>query len=146
MEHKILIVDDEASIRLILKEAFAGAYEVLTASEGLAAVELIKRERPALVFLDIKMPGISGLEVLRLVRDAGSSSVVWMLTGEDDLEVALGTLKMGAAGYLTKPFDVEKVRDIARSIVDAGDRKAAHDTRDDKPWKVERKAEKKRKS
>jgi two-component system response regulator (stage 0 sporulation protein F) len=135
MSHKILIVDDEENVRLVVKEAFSGAYQVLTAFDGVSAVELIKRERPTVVFLDIKMPGISGVEVLRLVKEAGVSSIIWMLTGEEDLETALKTLQLGAAGYLTKPFEVSKLRDIVLNEIENVSMKGKSD---DKPWRVEK--------
>ena len=138
MPHKILIVDDDVNIRFVIKEAFAGAYQVFTAAEGLAAVEIIKKERPTLVFLDIKMPGPSGLDVLQLIKDAGLSPIIWMLTGEEDLEVALRTLKMGAAGYLTKPFEVQKIRDIVVNAILDNEKKEQHDTGGDKPWRVKK--------
>ena len=138
MQHKILIVDDEANVRFVIKEAFSGAYQVFTAAEGQAAIEIIKKERPMLVFLDIKMPGPSGLEVLQLIKETGHSPIIWMLTGEEDLEVALKTLKMGAAGYLTKPFEVQKLREIVNNAVLDGERKAQHDTREDKPWRIKK--------
>ena len=138
MQHKILIVDDEANVRFVIKEAFSGAYQVFTAAEGQAAIEIIKKERPMLVFLDIKMPGPSGLEVLQLIKETGHSPIIWMLTGEEDLEMALKTLKMGAAGYLTKPFEVQKLREIVNNAVLDGERKAQHDTREDKPWRIKK--------
>jgi len=135
MAHKILVVDDEESLRLVLKHAFAGVYEVLTAAGGEAAVEIIGREKPALVFLDIRMRGISGLEVLRKVKGSNSAPVIWMLTGEDDLDTAMEALRLGADGYLTKPFDVGQVRDIAENVIAGRERKIHHDTSEDKPWK-----------
>lgn len=138
MQHKILIVDDEESVRFVIKEAFSHAYQVFTAAEGLIAVEIIKKEQPTLVFLDIKMPGISGLEVLRLVKEAGLSPVIWMLTGDEDLEIALMTLNMGASGYLTKPFDMQKIRDIVLNAIIGSEQKEQHDTRGEKPWRVQK--------
>ncbi|MFA6434542.1 MAG: response regulator [Elusimicrobiales bacterium] len=139
MRHKILIVDDEENIRFVIKETFSQAYQVFTASEGQTAVEIIKKERPTLVFLDMKMPGISGLEVLRRIKETGFSPVIWMLTGDEDLDLALKTLKMGASGYLTKPFEIKKIREIALGVIEGSDRKAQHDTRADKPWRVKKK-------
>ena len=139
MQHKILIVDDEENVRFVIKETFSHSYQVFTAAEGNTAIEIIKKERPTLVFLDMKMPGISGLDVLRLVKEAGLNPVIWMLTGEEDLDLALKTLKMGAAGYLTKPFEIKKIREIVLSTVSGSDMKEQHDTRGDKPWTVKRK-------
>lgn len=139
MRHKILIVDDEENIRFVVKEALSRTYQVFTAAEGVSAVDIIKAERPTLVFLDVKMPGMSGLEVLQLIKETGLTPVIWMLTGDEDLELALKTLKMGATGYLTKPFEIKKIRDIALSVVTGSDEKAHHDTHGDKPWRVKKK-------
>ncbi len=138
MRYKILIVDDETNVRFVIKEALLGAYQVFTAAEGLAAMEIVKKERPMMVFLDIKMPGPSGLEVLRLIKETGLNPVIWMLTGEEDMDVAIQTLKMGAAGYLTKPFEVQKIRDIVMNAVDDSRKKEQHDTRGDRPWRVKK--------
>jgi len=136
MQHKILVVDDEENIRTVLKQAFSGLYHVLTASEGRTAMELIKSESPVFVFLDIKMPGFSGLEVLKQIKESGLSPVIWMLTGEDDLEIALDSLKLGATGYLTKPFEISKVRDIVNNTISESERREQHDTSGDKPWEI----------
>ena len=141
MERKILIVDDEAKVRDIIKKIFSDEYSVLEASEGISAMKIITQERPALVFLDITMPNMSGIEVLKLIKDTDVSCVIWMLTGNDDIEMALKTLKMGAAGYLTKPFDVQKMRDITQGIMNNCDREAKHLAPNDKPWHVEKEEE-----
>ncbi|MBU2572925.1 MAG: response regulator [Elusimicrobia bacterium] len=135
--NKILIVDDEENIRFILKEAFAGEYAVFTASEGLSAVEIIKEERPAMVFLDINMPGLDGVAVLKLIKGTGQSPVIWMLTGVEDLETVLQTLNMGASGYITKPFDVGKIREIVSSTMTASERKERRNP-NDKPWQIKK--------
>lgn len=138
MQHKILIVDDEENIRFILKAAIPNTYQVLTAANGLAAVEVIKKEKPTLVFLDMKMPGISGLEVLGLVKETGINPVIWMVTGEEDLEVALKALQTGAAGYLTKPIEVKKIRDIISNTIAQADQKEHHETPSGRPWQVKK--------
>lgn len=141
MERKILIIDDETKVREIIKKIFSDEYTVLEASEVLSAMKIITQERPTLIFLDINMPNISGIEVLKLIKDTDVSSVIWMLTGNDDIDMALKTLKMGAAGYLTKPFDVQKMRDITQGIMNNCDRKEKHLAPNDKPWTVEKKEE-----
>lgn len=140
MEQKIMIVDDEENVRRMVAEAFSGVYTVITTADGAEAVKLIESERPALVFLDIRMPGLSGLEVLKTVKEKGSGAIIWMLTGEEDLETASTALQLGAAGYLTKPFEVARLRQIAASAIESvteeGKNLAAQA---DKPWRVEKK-------
>ena len=139
MKHKILIVDDEENILLVVKEAFVGKYEVLTANAGPAALEIIKREKPAFIFLDIKMPGMSGLEVLDQVKYTGVDTIVWMLTGEEDLEVAASTLESGARGYITKPFDIEVIRNVVLTALQDLNKTDSQRSSNDKPWHVKRK-------
>lgn len=139
MRYKILIVDDEENVRFVIKKALLNAYQVFTAPDGLSAVEIIKKERPLLVFLDMKMPGLDGLEVLQLVKETGLAPVIWMLTGDEDLDIALKTFKLGASGYLTKPVDVIKIREIILNTIMVAGQKAHHDTSGDKPWRVVKK-------
>lgn len=139
MKHKILIVDDEENILFVVKAAFAPAYDVFTAQDGAAALEIIRKEKPAFVFLDIKMPGISGLEVLELIKGAGAAPAVWMLTGDEDLEMAMKALNAGAKGYLTKPFDVEKLREIVLNAMEDTDRGERRGASSEKPWRVKKK-------
>lgn len=137
--HKILIVDDEENVLFLIKKAFVGHCEVLTAADGEAGLELIKKEKPSMVFLDISMPGMSGLRVLELIKDTGHSPVVWMLTGNEDLETAALTLKSGASGYLTKPFEIEQVRAVVLNTLMGLEKTRKESKADDKPWRVEKK-------
>lgn len=138
MRHKLLIVDDSDNIRFLFNSAFSSDYAVLSASEGLAAVELVKTERPDLVFLDINMPGISGIETLKLIKEAGVPAIIWMLTGVEDLTIVTKTLGMGVSGYITKPFDVVNLRRIVVNAVAGLEDK---EKPSDKPWTVKRKAD-----
>ena len=136
MKTKILIVDDEENIRTAVKAAFAQKYEVLSAGDGPAALEIIKTEKPAFVFLDVKMPGMSGLEVLERVK--GTGVVIWMLTGEEELSVAVKALEAGAWGYLTKPFGVESIRNVVATALEGVDKKEHPGDYSDRPWQVKR--------
>jgi len=129
--HTILIVDDEESIRFTLKAALQERYVVFTAADGAAALELIKTEHPALVFMDIKMPAMTGVEALEAIKAAGLSPVIWMLTGVDDLDVVVHTLQLGARGYLTKPLDMERIRNIIMDVF--GETESS-----DKSWTVKK--------
>ncbi|MCA9927740.1 MAG: response regulator transcription factor [Anaerolineales bacterium] len=116
----ILVVDDEANIRdlaqLYLEK---DGYQVVTAVDGLQALDMIKHESPALMVLDLMLPELDGWEVCRRVR-AGSSLPILMLTArDDDIDKIVG-LEMGADDYLTKPFNprelVARVRAILRRL------------------------------
>ncbi|MCX5786503.1 MAG: response regulator [Elusimicrobia bacterium] len=133
MAHKILVVDDDESITLILQQVFSD-YQVLTAMEGQAALRLIVSERPSVVLLDIKMPSMDGLGVLAGLKELTCQPIVFMLTGEEDLDTAIKTLKMGASGYITKPFDIEQLRDMVVSALGGlEDNKKVSE----KPWHIE---------
>ena len=111
MKHrKILVVDDDESLRRITQLQLEEAgYDVLAASSGDAALNLIEEEAPALVITDLKMPGISGLEVLKKVRECHPQTTVLMITAFGTVQTAVAAMKAGAYDYLTKPIDYEEL-------------------------------------
>ena len=129
---KILVVDDEENVRLILQQVFSD-YPVITATEGETALRLIASERPAVVLLDMKMPSMGGLQVLAALKTLPYRPIIFMLTGEDDLDTAVKTLELGARGYLTKPFDVDQLRNVVLSALVEREKDK---TILDKPWTV----------
>ena len=138
MAHKILIVDDEKNVLMVVKQALEAHCEVLTALDGQSALEIIKKDKPSFVFLDITMPGMSGLAVLEVVRDLVPAPIIWMLTGDEDLETAALTLKGGAKGYITKPFDIDRLRAVVfNALLDLEKSKDPHAS-NDKPWHVKK--------
>ena len=105
---RILYVDDEDNLRLLVKDQLgAEGYAVETADDGDTGVERLKKEKFDVVLLDIRMPRMSGIDVLRFMREHKIGSRVIMLTAVDDLSVALESVKNGANDYLTKPYDLE---------------------------------------
>jgi len=138
MAHKILVVDDEENVLLIIKQAFVGHCEVLTATDGETGIEIIKKENPSMVFLDISMPGISGIKVLEIIKSLGLPTVVWMLTGNEDLETAAITLKGGASGYLTKPFDIARMRAVVLNTLLDLEKTKKESKAEDKPWHIKK--------
>ncbi len=104
---QILYVDDEQNLRHLVKEQLsAEGYVVETADDGDTAIDMIKKHEYDLVLLDIRMPRVSGLEVLKYIRAQKLHCRVLMLTAVDDLSVALESVKIGANDYLTKPYEV----------------------------------------
>lgn len=103
---KILVVDDDQAICDILGE-FLGelGFEVKDARGGLEALAQIERDPPDVVLLDIRMPGMDGVETLRRIRQVKTTMPVLMITGNDDVEVAKDTVRLGAFDCLAKPFD-----------------------------------------
>lgn len=108
MEASVLVVDDDATVQETLRRFLEEkGYEVHTASNGEDALEALERASPDVMLLDIRMPGIDGLEVLERVRQAGEEVGVIMISGEADEETARRSLEQGAADYITKPFDLD---------------------------------------
>lgn len=103
---RILVVDDEPAVAEVLLDFFAEAgYTVDVALTGRDALTLIQRTPPDVVLLDIRMPDMDGVEVLRRIRAAHPTLPVIMITANDDIGLARATLKMGALDYVSKPFD-----------------------------------------
>ena len=120
MTHKILIADDEPNILISLEFLMKrGGHQVLVARNGIEALEAIRRERPALVLLDVMMPGKSGFEVCQAVRadEALAGVKILMLTAKGrDTDVAQG-LGVGADGYMTKPFSTKELAARVREML-----------------------------
>lgn len=115
MPTKILIVDDDADMRLTLRGVLEPVADVVEAASGPEALRVLSREKPALMFLDVTMPGADGLLVLEWARAASPRLIVVMVTGETDLSVARRALERGARSYITKPFDPAALRaEVAR--------------------------------
>ncbi len=118
MAEQILVVDDEPRIVDIVRVYLAReGYRILTASDGQAALEVARRERPDLVLLDLMLPGLSGWDVCRALRVEGGPAII-MLTARDDTTDKVVGLELGADDYVTKPFDphelVARVKAVLR--------------------------------
>ena len=110
---KILIVDDEKSVRYSFRKLYKGPeYQVIESGTGLEALSVIKKERPDLVLMDIEMPGLSGLEAIRRVKDMYPQLPVIIITAFGTTERVIAAMKYGAFEYLEKPFDVDRLRAI----------------------------------
>jgi len=123
MEQKLLIVDDEAHIRMLigqtLEELEDEGVNFFTAENGEQALEIIQAERPQLVFLDVMMPKMNGMEVCRRVKkELGLNDVfIVLLTAKgQELDRQKGQ-EVGADVYMTKPFDPEKILEKAREVL-----------------------------
>jgi DNA-binding response OmpR family regulator len=123
MEQKILIVDDEAHIRMLigqtLEELEDDGVEFLTAENGEIALEIIQKENPQLVFLDVMMPKMNGMEVCRRVKkELGMDKVfIVLLTAKGQETDRQKGLDVGADVYMTKPFDPEVLLNKAREVL-----------------------------
>jgi putative two-component system response regulator len=109
-QHHILIVDDEEFIRRLLNRLLtAEGYWCDVASSGEDAVELLQRHPYSLAILDISMPGMSGMELLHLMRHTYPETAVIMVTGVDDRAMAVQAVELGTFGYVIKPFESNEV-------------------------------------
>jgi two-component system, OmpR family, alkaline phosphatase synthesis response regulator PhoP len=123
MKKKLLIVDDEAHIRMLIEQTLEDLEEegvsFLSAENGEQALEIIQAENPQLVFLDVMMPKMNGMEVCRRVKKELSMDVfIVLLTAKgQELDRQKGQ-EVGADLYMTKPFDPEVILDKAREVLD----------------------------
>ncbi len=109
MRVKILIVDDEPSHRLMLCAHLKSGYDVYEAANGFQAVEAVKKQFFDLVLMDIRMPGMNGLEALRQIKALSPGIVVFIVTAFQSVETAREALRQGASDYIVKPVDVEEL-------------------------------------
>jgi DNA-binding NtrC family response regulator len=117
----ILIVDDDEGMRDTLSAILRGEYRVLTAASGEAALSLLKREDADLMLLDVRLPGISGFEVLKHVKDAYSLTEVIMISVINEIETAVQAMKEGAYHYITKDFEYDALRSLVRNASERQD-------------------------
>ena len=110
---RVLIVDDETSVRTLLSEVLQGqGYEVVVASSGEEAVELARKSPFEIVITDMRMPGISGVEVIQHVKNINSECCVIVITAYASVESAVEAIRRGAYDYITKPFNIATMRII----------------------------------
>jgi two-component system KDP operon response regulator KdpE len=114
---RILVVDDEPQIRRFLKTSLtAQDYEVLEAATGGEALESVKRHKPELMILDLGLPDIDGIEILREIRDHSALPII-VLSSRDDEQVKVKALDLGADDYITKPFGMEELTARVRAAL-----------------------------
>src|SRR5262245_32306356 len=107
---RVIVVDDDAEIRSALEMTLGyEGHTVRQAARGREALELIGKEPFDLVLLDVKMPGMDGIEVLTRLRENGFSGSVIMISGHADIELAVKAVKGGAFDFLEKPLDQERL-------------------------------------
>jgi len=110
MSTSILIVDDEPNVLNIIKEAVSTAgFEVTACQSGEEALPLLETHPPDLLLTDLRMPGISGMELLGRAREHSPDTQVIILTGYGDMKSAVEAIRLGAFDYLSKPVDMERL-------------------------------------
>jgi len=113
----ILIVDDEKSIRYSLKRMMEGKYSILTAQNGEEALDRVKESSPDLIIMDIKMPGRSGIDVLREIKSIDPKSLVIIMTAYGTTEKAIEAMKYGAFDYILKPFPIPQMKGLVEKAL-----------------------------
>ena len=114
-EIRVLVVDDERPTRLLMeKELPRAGCAVTSAESGEKALEHLEGREFDVVLLDLKMPGMGGMEALRRIRESGAAAEVVVLTGHPDVATAIEAMKLGAYDYLTKPFKLAEVEEVLR--------------------------------
>jgi DNA-binding response OmpR family regulator len=123
MDKKLLIVDDEAHIRMLIEQTLEDledeGVELLFAENGEEALSLIQKERPNLVFLDVMMPKMNGMQVCQKVKKELNLSDIYivLLTAKGQEVDRQKGLEMGADKYMTKPFDPDEMLSVAEAIL-----------------------------
>jgi DNA-binding response OmpR family regulator len=115
---RILIVDDEPNVRLVFRTALeSNGYRPETAEDGDEALRLLEASPPDLILLDLNMPVMGGMEVLRRLRDAGIDTPVVIVTAHGDIPNAVQAMKLGAIDFLTKPLTPEALRRTVAEVL-----------------------------
>ena len=116
---KVLIVDDERAIRNSLSEILSDeGYEVDKAENGLVALDLVGKEKYDVIFCDIKMPEMDGIEVLDKCVEMGIDSAIVMITGHGDIDTAVDCIKKGAFDFIQKPLDLNRILITIKNATD----------------------------
>ena len=130
MTAKILIVDDDADVRAALSAVLRPSFAVLEALDGEKALSLIAQENPVLVLLDVSMPGVNGIEVLKKARAQNPSLRILILTSHHNINLAVKALTLGATAYVTKPFDADYIRTEVEALL-----RPVRKSAGDPPWR-----------
>ena len=124
MKEKILIVDDERLVRQSLEKGLTDqGYLVISADNGRGAISLAEEESPDLVLLDLKLPDLNGIEVLKRLREIDKNVTVLIITAYGSIDTAIAAIRSGAYDYLTKPFDLETILLSVRQALEASNLK-----------------------
>lgn len=114
----ILYVDDEETLRTLVEHQLgAEGFTVSTADDGDTAIDKLQKNPYDVILLDIRMPRVSGIEVLKFLKEKKNPARVIILTAVDDLSVAIEAVKNGANDYLTKPYDLAGLLNSIRRVL-----------------------------
>ena len=116
MKHKILVIDDEKSIRILLDNFLSKEYEVITKSDGSEGLDWLEGNIPDLIICDIQMPNMDGYEFVERVRERGYTkhTPILMLSGAESSKERIKCYKLGAQDFLVKPFNPEELNELIK--------------------------------
>jgi DNA-binding NtrC family response regulator len=115
---KILVIDDEPIVRTSCEKVLVpDGYEVKTVENGQKGIETLEREQFNLILLDLKMPVIDGVEVLKIIKERWPETRVIILTGYSTVETAVKTLRLGAFNFIEKPFAPDKLLSAVKEAI-----------------------------
>lgn len=117
LDKEIVVVDDDRGILESFDAMLGDDYPLVTLDNGAEAIEYVKSHRPRLIFLDIKMPGMSGIEVLKRLRQDEVEAEVVIVTATTQTHYEQEAEELGITAYLKKPFEIDDVEDIARRVL-----------------------------
>ncbi len=117
-EEKILIVDDQFGIRILLNEVFQKeGYQTFQAANGIQALEIVTKHDPDLVLLDMKIPGMDGIEILKRMKVIDPDIRVIIMTAYGELDMIQEAKDLGAITHFAKPFDIDDIRAAVRKHI-----------------------------
>ena len=133
-KRRVLIVDDDPEVRRALLMLLARSFDVIEASEGSKALDIIRTERPSVVILDMSMPNMDGMNVLAAAQSIDARVRIVMLTAQNDVALAKKALDLGAVEFMTKPFDGDALRREIGALSEPPAKKTAG--ANGRPWRV----------
>ncbi|RSK28970.1 response regulator [Bacillus sp. HMF5848] len=115
MEAKILVVDDQYGIRILLNEILSKeGYKTFQAANGIQALDIVENHKPHLMLLDMKIPGMDGIEILRRSKAIDPTVQVIIMTAYGELDMIQEAKNLGAITHFAKPFDIDEIRAAVR--------------------------------
>ncbi|HEU5407366.1 MAG TPA: sigma-54 dependent transcriptional regulator [Nitrospira sp.] len=118
---RVLLIDDDPRVRASLKMVLEPLYDILQASDAHEGLDVFRKDEPDLILLDVILPGTDGLAVLQTLRMESKTTPVIMLTGTKSVKTAVDAMKLGAADYLSKPFDVDELRIVIDRVLNSSE-------------------------
>jgi DNA-binding NtrC family response regulator len=112
------VIDDDPKVSWILSEGLGEIYDIISAKDGLEGIQMVTKTHPNLILLDIKMPGMEGLEVLEKIKSMDQPADVIMLSGHGETKNVVESIKRGASEFINKPFDVKEVELHIQSVLE----------------------------